>query len=55
MIPECARNKPLQQTKACQLSGDDCRAGAARLFNETEGRRAAPAVLLSTITYGLRR
>ena len=28
---------------------------AAQLFKGTEGRRTAPAVLLSTITYGLRR
>ena len=36
--PACARravpmsNMPLQRTKACQLSVEDCRAGAARLF-----------------------
>jgi len=45
-------NRPLQRTGANgPLSVDGHRAGAARLFKDTVGRRAAPAVLLSTITY----
>ena len=40
----------MKRTKACQLSVDVQRAGAARLFEMNEGRRAAPAVLPSTIT-----
>ena len=44
-------NRPLQRTGAnAPLSVDTHQAGAARLFNNTVGRRAAPAVLLSTIT-----
>jgi len=43
-------NMPLQLTRACQLSVDGQRAGAARLIRYFGGRRAAPAVLLSTIT-----
>ena len=43
-------NMPLQLTRAVQLSVDGQRAGAARHFKRTGGRRAAPAVLLSTIT-----
>jgi transcriptional regulator with XRE-family HTH domain len=42
-------NRPLQRTGAnVPLSVDSYRAGAARLFKNTVGRRAAPAVLLST-------
>ena len=51
LTSDALSNMPLQRTKACQLSVDDCRAGAARLFKWSERRRAAPAVLLSTITY----
>ena len=44
-------NRPLQRTGANgPLSVDGHRAGAARLFKDTVGRRAAPAVLLSTFT-----
>jgi hypothetical protein len=44
-------NRPLQRTGANgPLSVDSHRAGAARLFEDTVGRRAAPAVLLSTFT-----
>jgi hypothetical protein len=47
-------NKPLTD-EGRQLSVGVRRAGAARLFRWCKGRRAAPAVLLSTITFGLRR
>jgi len=43
-------NMPMKRTKACQLSVEVQQAGAARLFRNTAGPRAAPAVLLSTIT-----
>jgi hypothetical protein len=44
-------NRPLQRTGANgPFSVDSHRAGAARLFENTVGRRAAPAVLLSTFT-----
>ena len=45
-------NRPLQRTGANgPFSVDPHRAGAARLFEKTVGRRAAPAVLLSTFTW----
>ena len=43
-------NKPLQLTRACQLSVEVQRAGAARRRLDFSGRRASPAVVLSTIT-----
>jgi hypothetical protein len=42
-------NKPMKLTKACQLFYDDYVAGAARPVVESEGRRASPAVLSSSI------
>ena len=42
-------NMPMKLTKACQLFCEDCLAGAARPVVVNEGRRAAPAVLSSTI------
>ena len=43
-------NMPMKLTKACQLFCGDCLAGAARPVVVNEGRRAAPAVLSSSIT-----
>src|SRR5664279_5883966 len=44
-------NQPMKRTKALRFFCEDCRAGAARLVVEFEGRSAAPAVLSSTVTY----